>query len=96
QAAWRGHVPLVELLLAHAAPVDARDSTFGSSPLGWAAHGSRHFRSADAEYAAVIERLIAAGATLEPSVNRWGGAPHTLASPGIARLLAERGLVPGP
>lgn len=93
-AAWRGNVPLVELLLEEGAPVNARDREFGSSPLAWAAHGSANFRSADAEYGAIIERLIAAGARLESAYNKAGEPPHALASPAIARLLAERGFVP--
>jgi ankyrin repeat protein len=93
-AAWRGNVPAVELLLEHRAPVNVRDREFGSSPLAWAAHGSAHCRSADPEYAAIIERLIAAGARLETSYNKAGDPPHALASPAIARLLAERGFIP--
>jgi ankyrin repeat protein len=93
-AAWRGNLALVELLLDLGAPVNLRDREYGSSPIGWAAHGSAHFRSADPEYGVIIERLLAAGSQLEFAFNKAGEPPHRLASPGIAQLLRARGFVP--
>jgi ankyrin repeat protein len=80
QAAWRGNVPVVRLLLELGAPVNVRDTQFGCSPLAWAAHGSCHCRKADGEYLAVVEALIAAGADRETSINRWGEPPETMGS----------------
>lgn len=89
-AAWRGLVDMTRLLIEHGAPVNVRDAQYGSSPLGWAAHGS-NWRSADDDYRAVLEALVGAGAQYEPSVNRWGASAVQLASPGIARWLREHG-----
>jgi ankyrin repeat protein len=89
-AAWRGRPAMVRLLLELGAPLDARDSQFGSSPLGWAAHGSSHHRRADDDYCAVVEALLDAGADREASVNRWGEAPAALASRRVAALLKRR------
>ena len=67
-ACWMGHLPLVERLLSLNVPIDDVDPTHGSTPLGWAAFGSVHRRAKDADYVAVIDRLVAAGA----NVNRTG------------------------
>jgi ankyrin repeat protein len=88
-AAWRGNVAAVRALLAVGAPVNLRDRQFGSSPLGWAAHGSGNCRLADEEYGEIVDRLRAAGATREASMNRWGEPPESMASPGVARRFAS-------
>ena len=64
-ACWVGSVRMVERLLAHGGvPLDARDPTHQSTPLGWAAFGSVHRRARGADYPAVAERLVAAGADI--------------------------------
>lgn len=69
-ACWVGHVGLVGQLLAlGVVPVDARDPTHGSTPLGWAAFGSVHRRTPDADYVAVVDRLVAAGADVTAPGN---------------------------
>jgi ankyrin repeat protein len=93
-AAWHGNVAMVTLLLSLGAPVNPRDKQFGSSPLGWAAHGSANCRRADDDYTAIIEALLDAGADRESSINRWGGPPEALSSRRIARLLRRRGFAP--
>lgn len=93
-AAWRGDVALVRDLLERAAPLDLRDSQFGSSPLAWAAHGSRHCRDADEDYSRVITMLLDAGSGRAEAFNRWGEAPESLASRRIAALLRARGFAP--
>lgn len=96
RAAWHGRVEAARALVAAGVPVDARDRDYGVSPLGWAAHGSRFCRAADADYVAVIEILIAAGATPGAAVNRWGESPDTLASTVVAAHLSARGFaIPG-
>ena len=87
QAAWHGKPAMVNLLLELGAPVNVRDSQFGSSPIGWAAHGSVHCRQADDDYLAVIEALIAAGADRETSINRWGEPPENIGSRRVAARL---------
>ena len=72
-ACWVGHVRMVELLLAKdGIGLDERDPTHGSTPLGWAAFGSVHRRAAAADYAAVIDRLVKAGADISAVGNRNG------------------------
>jgi ankyrin repeat protein len=75
-ACWVGHVATVERLLAHGGvPLDARDPTHRSTPLGWAAFGSVHRRAAGADYPGVADRLVAAGADITTVGN---GAGRTL------------------
>ena len=72
-ACWVGNVQMVEGVLARqAVPLDARDSTHKSTPLGWAAFGSVHRRARGADYPAVAERLVAAGANISALGNGQG------------------------
>ena len=69
-ACWVGNVRMVEGVLARGGvPLDARDSTHKSTPLGWAAFGSVHRRARGADYPAVAERLVAAGADISALGN---------------------------
>jgi hypothetical protein len=88
-AAWYGRAPVADLLLARGADPNAvAGPPFGGTPLDWAARGSR---DADAEavgepgivdHRALVERLLAAGATLrDPRVA-------DVASADVAPLLA--------
>jgi hypothetical protein len=64
---------MVERLLARGgASLDAVDPTHRSPPLGWAAFGSVQRRAAGADYPAVAERLVAAGADITAVGNRAG------------------------
>jgi hypothetical protein len=64
-AAWMGHVGLVERLLARGdIGIESRDPKHHSTPLGWAAFGSVHRRAKGGDYVGVIDRLVAAGASL--------------------------------
>jgi ankyrin repeat protein len=75
-ACWVGSVRMVERLLARGGvPLDARDPTHQSTPLGWAAFGSVHRRASGADYPAVADRLVAAGADITAVGN---GAGRTL------------------
>ena len=72
-ACWVGHVGLVERILARrAVPLDARDPTHGSTPLGWTAFGAVHRGATGADYPGVAERLVAAGADITAAGNRFG------------------------
>jgi hypothetical protein len=72
-ACWVGHVRMVDRLLARGGvPVDARDPTHHSTPLGWAAFGSVHRRAKGADYPGVVDRLVAAGADITGVGNREG------------------------
>jgi ankyrin repeat protein len=75
-ACWVGSVRMVERLLTRGGvSLDARDPTHQSTPLGWAAFGSVHRRGAGADYPAVADRLVAAGADITAVGN---GAGRTL------------------
>lgn len=67
-AAYGGHVQIVKLLLGRQAPVDAKDETWGTTPLGWALYGwanpPRENKVAD--YYEAVALLVAAGAMVEP------------------------------
>jgi len=91
-AAWHGHVEMVRLLLEFHAPVNLRDETFGSSPLAWAAHGSKHRISAEDDSCAIVNELIDAGADYEAAVSRSGVRPEDIAIERVAVLLREKGL----
>ena len=95
-AAWQGKLELVRMLLALGAPVDVRDTQFGSSPLGWASHGSGQHRGHDETYIAIVDALLDAGAERLPSINRWGEPPENMSSPAIAKHLAARGATAAP
>jgi len=72
-ACWVGSVRMVERLLARGGvPIDARDPTHGSTPLGWAAFGSVHRRAKNADYPGVADRLVAAGADIIAPGNGEG------------------------
>src|SRR4030095_11878764 len=73
-AAWFGHQELVRLLVDYHAPVNLRDAVYRTSPLAWAAHGSRsskNWREADDDYCAIVETLIDAGAEYQAACNSW-------------------------
>ena len=89
-AAWHGHADMVRLLLEFHAPVNVRDTMYGTSPLGWAAHGSINCRNADDDYCATVAALLDAGADSEASINPWGVRPGNICSLRVARLLKER------
>jgi hypothetical protein len=83
-AAWHGDVGMVKLLLDAGASVNAGDAAYGTSPLGWAAHGSKNCKPADDDYIAVVAALIDAGADYQSAVNHWGVGPEQVCSPGLA------------
>lgn len=69
-ACWVGNARMVETLLARArVPLETRDPTHHSTPLGWAAHGSVHCRARVADYVAVVDRLVASGADVKAPGN---------------------------
>jgi hypothetical protein len=93
-AAWQGHVELARLLLTAGAPVNARDSRYGSSPLAWAAHGSLHCdRANDTDYPAMVHLLLDAGATRAESFNQWQESPESMARPSVVAALQARGFI---
>lgn len=62
-AAWHGNVAMVQELLRHHAPLEAREEEYKATPLGWAIHGSEHGWHRDkGDYGKTVEALLAAGA----------------------------------
>ena len=91
-AAWFGRPEMVRVLIGMGAPIDVRDTQFGSSPLAWAAHGSKNCREGhDDEYLAVVNLLLDAGSSRAASYNKWGEPPENLCTTAVARLLKQRG-----
>jgi ankyrin repeat protein len=93
-ACWVGSVRMVERLLARGGvPLDARDPTHQSTPLGWAAFGSVHRRAAGADYPAVADRLVAAGADITAVGNGEGRTLLAMAqgNPAMQEALRRHG-----
>jgi ankyrin repeat protein len=60
-AGFNGNVEMTRLLLAHRAPLDAKDRDFDGTPLGWATHGAEHSpHRQTGDHAGTIETLRAA------------------------------------
>ncbi len=87
-AAWKGHVEMAKMLIAHGAPVSALDPTWNATPLGFVAHGSEHCRPADADYCKIMDALIDAGAKIEPPTDSSYGSAGVKAH--LRKMLAGR------
>jgi ankyrin repeat protein len=74
-AAWVGSPELVEQLLARSANAAARSGAHFDTPLAWAAHGSQYHELPDRDFVGVAERLVAAGAEIEPRLLELAGGP---------------------
>jgi ankyrin repeat protein len=69
-AAFNAHVGAVRALLKRNPPIDARDRTFESTPLGWALHAWQTpptDKARQEDYYQTVELLVGAGATVEPA-----------------------------
>ncbi len=65
-AAWAGSAGLVELLLQRSHPVNLKDPTYHSTPLGWAVHDCLfEKRHPEGEFVRVVELLLDAGSPLD-------------------------------
>ena len=81
--AWFGAPHCTELLIERGAPLELRCVDHDLTPLGWAAHGSQYSGAADERqevYVEIVERLLQAGAVIEPGVA-------AMASPQVQQLL---------
>ena len=70
-ACWFGYVDIVKLLLDRV-PLDLKDRSHGSPPLGWATHGSQWCNNPKGDYVAVVMALLEAGADLNAPANSGG------------------------
>lgn len=72
QAAWTGGAELVDLILKTGkCDLEQRDETHGSTPLGWATHGSANCRHRLGDYAQTVRLLVAAGAKIDVPANKF-------------------------
>ena len=95
-ACWVGNVRMVQQLLERGGvSLDARDPTHQSTPLGWAAFGSVHRRARGADYPAVVDRLVAAGADITAVGNGEGRTLVAMAqgNPAMQAALRRHGAV---
>jgi hypothetical protein len=86
-AAWKGHVEMAKMLIARGAHVSVRDSHWNATPLGFVEHGSEHCRSADADYCAIADALVDAGAKIEPPTDSSYGSAGVKAH--LRKILAR-------
>jgi ankyrin repeat protein len=82
-ARWVGDAAVVERLLEVGADPVARSGAEFDTPIAWAALGSQWHGTPGRDYVAVMERLLAAGAPLEPRFADVAEGP-------LAGWLAER------
>jgi ankyrin repeat protein len=86
-ASYAGSAPTVRLLLDRGGDLEARDTTWNSTPLGWAMVGSGERPSSDpaADWVATVRMLLEAGAsTDEVTLDPDDPKPP---SPEVAELL---------
>jgi hypothetical protein len=87
-AAYTGRPALAALLLARGADLDARDATWGSPALAWAAVGSGERPDPDGDWAGVVRVLLDAGA--DPAAIDLDPAGPKPPSREVAALLRAR------
>jgi ankyrin repeat protein len=64
-AAFHGNLDMTGEILRYKPPLDVKDKDFGSTPLGWAIHGSENgWFCKTGDYAGTVEALVGAGASL--------------------------------
>lgn len=73
-AALQGRVDVVRRLIELGADLHRRDRTFHAPPLGWCVWGSTNVRAKGADYGAVADLLLAAGAARPPEDGQHGSA----------------------
>lgn len=73
-AALHGHAAVVRELLRHKPDLTRRDPTYDGDALGWALHGAAEVRRPGADYAGVVEALMAAGMRPRHGEFRTGDA----------------------
>jgi ankyrin repeat protein len=74
-AAYHGHVDVVDLLVTRGADLDRIDDTYHTAPLIWALTGWQRKRRIDpSRYYKVVARLVAAGAKVRPDLLEWDQA----------------------
>ena len=68
-AAWHGNVEMARLILHFHPSLEAEDSDYGGTPLGWAIHASEHgWHPESGDYAGTASALLKAGAKPPPTI----------------------------
>jgi hypothetical protein len=84
-AGFHGNRAMALAILRHAPPLEVQDSSFHSTPLGWAIYGSIHgWHCKTGDHGGVVEALLEAGAA--PPDADWEAS-----QPVLAALRARRG-----
>ncbi len=93
-AAWFGQPDNAKLLIDAGAPLNVFDRCHGSTPLGWAVHGSTYSGESESRqesYVQLVEMLIAAGSSMrypdEQEGNRYLKRLLGDASPSVRSVL---------
>lgn len=84
----QGYADVVRELLRHNPDLSKRDPTYDGDALGWALHGADNIRRPGADYAGVVEALLAAG--LQPRRTDYTSSDRR-----VAAVLKRRGLSGG-
>lgn len=73
-AAFTGNAAAARMLVAHGAPVNARDNTYRSQPLGWADYAEYNRHNPAGDYAGVALALLEGGAEApaDDVLESWG------------------------
>jgi ankyrin repeat protein len=72
-AAWHGRLASLKTLLLAGVSVNAVETMYRATPLGWCAHGSLNCRNPTGDYSACSAALLAAGATVPEGLH---GSPE--------------------
>jgi ankyrin repeat protein len=76
-AAWHGRLACLQSLLRAGAVVNAIESMYRATPLGWCAHGSLNCRNPTGDYGTCAAALLAAGASVPEGLH---GSPEVEAA----------------
>lgn len=87
-AAWLGDPAMVRELLQAGLDIEDAGDVHGSTPLGWALHGSKFSRRENADHPGVVQVLLDAGADTTKPTNKFGESLMNWASPEIAKILS--------
>jgi hypothetical protein len=74
-ACFTGNLAKARILIAHGAPLDLRDRTYGSTPLGWCHYASVNQPNPQGDFVGLARVLLEAGATppTAEQMEDWGG-----------------------
>jgi ankyrin repeat protein len=83
-AAWHGNVEMIHMILERYPEIENRDNEYHDTPLGWSIYGSEHgWAPGKGDYAATVEILIEAGATLPDKVGGIAAVRKVLRKHGL-------------